>query len=45
LKAPQAKEKMNQILNGLVEIKQNSASLKRVKGEPKVISTEVAQVL
>ena len=36
LKAPQAKEKMNQILNGLVEIKQNAASLKRVKGEPRL---------
>ena len=38
LKAPQAKEKMNQILNGLLETKQNASSLKRVKGEPKVAS-------
>lgn len=36
LKAPQAKEKMNQILNGLVAEKQNASSLKRVKGEAKV---------
>ena len=36
LKAPQAKEKMNQILDGLVETKQNASSLKRVKGEAKV---------
>jgi hypothetical protein len=33
LKAPQAKEKMNQILDGLVETKQNASSLKRMKGE------------
>ena len=31
LKAPQAKEKMNQILDGLVETKQNASSLKRLK--------------
>src|SRR4029077_16839207 len=33
LKAPQAREKMNQILSGLVETKQNASSLKRVKGD------------
>ena len=38
LKAPQAKEKMNQILDGLVKIKENSASLKRVKGNPALTS-------
>ena len=36
LKPPQAKERMNQILDGLIEQKQNSPSLKRVKGEPKI---------
>ena len=36
LKAPQAKEKMNQILEGLVKTKQNASSLKRVKSEAKV---------
>ena len=40
----EAKEKMNQVLNGLVGVKQNAASLKRVKGEPKVASLEAAQV-
>jgi hypothetical protein len=33
LKALQAKEKMNQILEGLLETKQNASSLRRVKGE------------
>jgi hypothetical protein len=36
LKAKEAKEKMNQILEGLMETKQNASSLKRVKGEAKV---------
>jgi hypothetical protein len=36
LKAKEAKEKMNQILNGLLETKQNASSLKRVKGEATV---------
>jgi RecB family exonuclease len=38
LKLPkaQAKEKFNQILNGLIELKQKKASLKRVKGEPQL---------
>jgi hypothetical protein len=34
LKAPQAKEKMNQILDGLVETKQNQSSLRRIKENP-----------
>jgi Protein of unknown function (DUF2800) len=40
LKAKEAKEKMNQILNGLVETKQNASSLKRVKGEPRLATLE-----
>lgn len=40
LKAPQAKEKMNQILDGLLETKQNASSLKRMKGEAKVMLQE-----
>jgi hypothetical protein len=38
LKAKDAKTKFNEILNGLISFKENKASLKRVKGEPKVKS-------
>jgi hypothetical protein len=38
LKAKEAKEKMNQVLKGLVTEKQNASSLKRVKGEMATIN-------
>jgi RecB family exonuclease len=37
----QAKEKFNQILNGLIEFKQKKASLKRVSGKPKLVTVEL----
>lgn len=40
LKGPAIKERMNQILNGLLEEKQNKPSLKRIKGEPKLRELE-----
>jgi hypothetical protein len=36
LKAKEAKAKLNEILAGLIEEKQNASSLKRVRGEPKI---------
>jgi tetratricopeptide (TPR) repeat protein len=36
LKGPELKERFGQILNGLITEKQNGASLKRVKGNPKI---------
>ena len=38
LKGKPLKDRMNEILQGLYVEKQNSSSLKRVKGEPKVVS-------
>jgi hypothetical protein len=38
LKGAQLKEKLADILNGLIVEKQNAASLKRVRGEPKLVS-------
>ena len=38
LKAKEAKVKLNEILSGLIEEKQNAPSLKRVRGEAKVAS-------
>ena len=37
IKAKEAKVKLNEILNGLIEEKQNQPSLKRVRGEAKVV--------
>ena len=45
MKAKEAKEKMNQVLHGLIETKQNASSLKRVKGESRVINLESEQSL
>lgn len=42
LKGQAIKERMNQILNGLLEEKQNKPSLKRVKGEPKLKELKAA---
>jgi hypothetical protein len=36
LRGPDLKQRVNEILQGLIEEKQNAASLKRVKGEPKL---------
>jgi hypothetical protein len=36
LKSREAKTKLNEILAGLIEEKQNAASLKRVRGEMKI---------
>jgi hypothetical protein len=41
LKGPALKAKLAEILHGLIEEKQNAASLKRVKGEPKLVSLEL----
>jgi hypothetical protein len=38
LKAKAARERMDQILDGLVREKQNAPSLKRIKGQPVIIS-------
>ena len=38
IKAKEAKVKLNEILSGLIEEKQNQPSLRRVRGEPKVVS-------
>ena len=40
LKAKEAKAKLNEILSGLIEERQNAPSLKRVRGEAKVALTE-----
>ena len=44
LKAKEAKEKMNQILDGLLEIKQNASSLKRVNGKAKSVNLAVSEI-
>ena len=41
LKGPELKTKLGEILYGLITEKQNAASLKRVKGEPKLASLEL----
>jgi hypothetical protein len=41
LKGPALKQKLAEILHGLIEEKQNASSLKRVKGEPKLVSLEL----
>jgi hypothetical protein len=40
LKGPALKERMNEILRGLIEEKPNAASLKRVSGKPKLVTVE-----
>jgi hypothetical protein len=42
LKAKEAKVRLNEILAGLIEEKQNASSLKRVRGDAKVASLEAA---
>jgi len=41
LKGGPLKEKLAEILHGLMETKQNAATLRRVKGEPKLVSLEL----
>jgi hypothetical protein len=41
LRGKELKERMNTILQGLVEERQNSASLKRVSGKPKLVTLEL----
>ena len=41
IRGKELKERMNTILQGLVEERQNSASLKRVSGKPKLVTVEL----